>query len=84
MYTLELYEGPRARDPIAAFEAPTTFQAISVGDFVNDQFMRDDGAPQDPLLRVVRIEHLIWDAKKGNGPQHKLMIYCERELSRTP
>lgn len=81
IYSLELYDSPRARgrDPLEVFELSSPFQAISVGDLINDQFMREDGAPQDPFLRVVEIVHLIWDAKKNIGPHHKLMVYCQRE-----
>jgi hypothetical protein len=80
MYCLGLYEPANARDPIVQIDSATPFMAFSVGDLVNDQFLRDDGKGGDPLLRVVRVEHIVSRARDGS-PRHQVQIYCERELA---
>lgn len=79
-YTLEVYDSPDATEPLEHFKSDEPFAGMVVGALINDQFMREDGAPGQPFLRVVRVVHVLASNKKTGGMAHHMNVYCSREV----
>lgn len=72
-YIIEIYD-PRDGDVWVSFESSTPFGSINQGDILNPGSWSADVKP-DLRLRVINIEHLLWQSEKGVA--HKVCIYTE-------
>jgi hypothetical protein len=75
-YMLEIYLPGSAEDVIATFESHQPFIVIAEGDLINPRLF-DAGYDQvaGKLLRVVRLEHMIW--KGEDSLKHKVCVMTE-------
>ncbi|NIM05163.1 MAG: hypothetical protein GTN65_06005, partial [Armatimonadetes bacterium] len=73
-YDLEIYEPGSADDLWVAFSSDRPFASINKGDIVNPGMWPDSKSPMK-VLRVVNVEHGIWETDKGIT--HKLMVFTE-------
>lgn len=75
-YGLEIYESGSADDVAAYFESDTPFGAISKGDLINP--VDSEGEAVKRILRVVGIEHIVWESK-SEGIKHKTCVFTAAE-----
>jgi hypothetical protein len=71
-YQLEIYEPGGANDVRVFFESDTPFQSFQRDDLINPRSWHDD---EGRALRVVSVEHIIWDSQEG--VKHKLCVFTE-------
>ncbi|HKD66578.1 MAG TPA: hypothetical protein VKB84_07030 [Candidatus Binataceae bacterium] len=83
-YILEIYRPGRsnADDCIKTFKAAAPFLPISVGDLLSTKDWDQEGTHYEPLLRVVNVEHLIFDRSTigidpGGMTVHRMLVYTE-------
>ncbi len=76
LYGLEIYEPGSADDVAAYFESDTPFGAIAKGDLINP--VGSGGEAVKQILRVVGIEHIVWESK-GEGIKHKICVFTAAE-----
>jgi hypothetical protein len=74
-YMLEIYEPGSEKEVWVHFESSSPFMPIAVGDYLNPYAW---DPPPSPLriLRVVRVEHLIWNISVLS---QKILIFTEFE-----
>lgn len=81
MYHLEIYEptepGDDKRQVLVNFQSRQPFLSINVGDFINQSLFIPNGASWTERLRVVEVEHIIWNL--DDEIRHKIMVYTESE-----
>ena len=70
-YMLEIYEPGSAEDVLASYESDTPFGSIGQGDLM--QPLGEGVEDRRRVLRVVTVEHLIWDV--DGHPKHKTMVF---------
>lgn len=75
-YILEVNEPGETEVAAAIFESDVPFGAIAVGDLLDTSVWKDSTKP-GVLLRVVNINHIIWDF--GKGLAHKICIFTKAE-----
>ncbi len=74
-YMLEIYTSAGG-DAEATFESDTPFMNINIGDLLHPAFFEtSDLDKQKKLLRVLRLEHIIW--KTQNIVKHKICVYTK-------
>ena len=70
-YILEIYHPASTEDVEAIYESETPFMNLNVGDLINSK-MWHTGTLSGKILKVVKLEHFIWDA---NGiVKHKIGV----------
>lgn len=74
-YIVEFYRNGSA-DCWETFESPTPFQAINTGDVIQPVGWHGSENPVT-VVRVKRVEHVLWRKKDADRVHHKLMIYVE-------
>jgi len=74
-YILEIFLPGSADDVWMKFSSPTPFMTISPGDIINPGVWEGSEAPKK-VLRVVSVEHIIWEAP-GSDMKHKIDIYTK-------
>jgi hypothetical protein len=80
-YSIEIYE-PGSRETVAGFfESNDPLPVISVGDLIRPDFF-DPPSDTQSTLRVVAVEHVIWEA--DGMVKHKAMIRTEAEETPEP
>ncbi len=74
-YILEIYLPGSVGDVMFTVESESPFMTITAGDLLNpsvwETAYEDQGTK---LLRIVRLEHIIWDIR---GPNHKICVFTE-------
>jgi len=86
-YILEIYEPDSVKDLWVDFEASEPFLSINKGDILNPGIWPDSQSPMK-VLKVVNVEHLIFESKTDNCIVHKLMVFTKevegtKELRKT-
>jgi hypothetical protein len=69
-YCLEIYEPGSADDVLQQIEADIPFASVSAGDL-----LRPLNAPGSPLLRIVHVEHIVWET--DGKARHKICLFTE-------
>ena len=72
-YILEIYEPESADNVWAMFSSESPFMTISPGDIL-DPGVWEGSKPPIRLLRIVNVEHLIWDME---GVKHKILVFTK-------
>jgi hypothetical protein len=75
-YILEINEPGETGVAAASFESDSPFGTVSVGDLLNPGNWEGAEHP-GYVLRVVNVEHILWDFGKGSGPSHKICVFTE-------
>lgn len=73
-YILEIYSSGSIEDTEAVIESDTPFMAMNVGDILNSR-MWETGSGDGKLLKVVKLEHFIW--QNGEKAMHKIGVMTE-------
>ncbi|MDD5738687.1 MAG: hypothetical protein PHY72_02030 [Candidatus Pacebacteria bacterium] len=73
---MEVYVPGSADDVWVTFETSEPILGISKGDILNPGIWENTQSPMK-VLKVVNLEHLIWDVKAENCVKHKLMIFTK-------
>lgn len=73
-YALEIYQPGSIQDVLVVFESDTPFLSISAGDLLNQRAW-PDGGHEGKILRVVGLEHFIWEV--GGMTKHKVGVITE-------
>jgi hypothetical protein len=76
-YILEIYEPDAADDVAIMFESTTPFGAMGVGDIVDPRLWNRHPALGVGMLRVVRVEHILWTFR--GKVKHKMLIRTTSE-----
>lgn len=73
-YSLEIYEPGSADDVAGYVESDLPFGSIQRGDLISIMFTAAE--PQEDVLAVVGIEHILWSA--DGRAKHKICVFTER------
>ena len=73
-YEFEIYEPGSVDDVWITFSSSTPFMPINAGDLLNPGIWPNSQSPMK-ILRVVNIEHLIWEV--GSGITQKVLIFTQ-------
>jgi hypothetical protein len=73
-YHLEVYLPGSARDVWMKYDSDTPFMAFHHGDIINSSIW--PGSEMGKVLRVVGVEHIVWESISGLI-KHKVCIYIE-------
>jgi len=71
IYGVEIFKPDNAHDLLIEFSSDSPFMAISKGDILNTALWPKIG---QRALRVVCVEHLIWEST-GGPTRHRLSVY---------
>ena len=63
-------------DMWVSYKSENPFMAISKGDIINPSVWPDSQSPME-VLRVVNVEHIIWDVPNTNQIKHKICVYTQ-------
>ncbi|HEY1019263.1 MAG TPA: hypothetical protein VGE25_09710 [Sediminibacterium sp.] len=76
-YALEIYVPNSTSDVAAHFESDMPFSSIGKGNILNVGFYTGYGAPPHTALRVINIEHIIWQHPGAAEASHKICVFTE-------
>ncbi len=74
-YSLEIYEPQSMENAWIVFHSTSPFMSISAGDIINPGIWEGSKSPMK-VLRVLNVEHIVWQSKEGDVKQ-KVMVYSE-------
>lgn len=78
-YIIEIYTPNSASDVLANFEADAPFIAIGKGDILNPAFFPSYDKNPEKVLRVIGIEHIIWQHEGQEAPTQKILLFTREE-----
>ena len=70
---MEIYKPLNTKNIEVKFESDTPFMTVNKGDVLNPGLW-SDSMYEGNVLKVVGIEHFIWEL---NNPTHKIAVYTE-------
>ena len=76
-YTLEIYEPGSSENAWVVFQSDTPFMSFHAGDLINPQAWGDAAGSFMDMLRVVNVEHIVWQVNENTDAKHKLCIFTE-------
>ncbi len=80
-YYLTIFAGQNMDHPLAQFDSPSPFGAISVGDILDGSAWKDIN-PAEMDFRVLNVEHFIHKMEHAKEVSHVVRLYTEAVTGR--
>lgn len=78
-YTVEIYFPGSSSEVLVSFDASTPFISINKGDILNPTFFSTYDKSPEKVLKVINIEHIIWQHEGSTEPTQKILIFTKEE-----